>query len=77
MTASSDDPEPTRRSDPFAGGHRHVTQAELAERWRISGRTLDRWRASGTGPAWLKFRGRVLYRVEDVLAYEQARLRQP
>jgi hypothetical protein len=55
----------------------HVTQPELAERWRVSGRTLERWRRNRTGPAWLQLNGRVLYRMSDVLAFEAARLRQP
>ena len=54
---------------------RHLTQDELAARWRISERTLDRWRALGTGPAWLKLNGRVRYRLEDVEAFERLRLR--
>ena len=54
---------------------RHLTQAELAERWQVSERTLDRWRANGKGPAWMKLNGRVRYRVEDVLAFERVRLR--
>jgi predicted site-specific integrase-resolvase len=54
---------------------RHLIQAELAERWQVSERTLDRWRAEGKGPAWLKLTGRVLYRMADVLDFERARLR--
>ena len=54
---------------------RHLTQAELAARWRVSPRTLDRWREQGKGPAWMKLNGRILYRTEDVLAFERARLR--
>ncbi len=52
-----------------------LTVEELARRWRSSPRTLERWRADGHGPRWLRLKGRVLYRVEDVLAYERARLR--
>ena len=52
-----------------------LTRAELAERWRISDRTLDRWRTGARGPAWLKLNGRMLYRTEDVLEFERARLR--
>jgi predicted site-specific integrase-resolvase len=55
---------------------KHLNQIELADRWRISHRTLERWRWVGEGPAFLKVGGRVLYRLEDVEAYEQARLRQ-
>jgi hypothetical protein len=53
----------------------HLMQGELAQRWRVSGRTLERWRRAGTGPAWLQLNGRVLYRVEDVLAFERSQLR--
>ena len=54
---------------------RRLLQAELAERWRVSPRTLERWRVTGTGPAWVQLNGRVLYRLEDVEAFERQRLR--
>lgn len=49
---------------------RHLTQVELAQRWRISPRTLERWRWLGQGPRYLKIGGRVVYRLEDVEAFE-------
>ena len=52
-----------------------LNQTELAARWTISARTLERWRWTGDGPAFLKIGGRVVYRLEDVLAYEQERQR--
>ena len=54
---------------------RHMTQAELADRWRVTTRTLERWRVGGKGPAWLQLNGSIRFRVEDVLAFERARLR--
>jgi hypothetical protein len=66
---------PCARTDPLGTLSCHVTQSELSQRWRISGRTLERWRSNGTGPAWLRLNGRVLYRVKDVLAFEHLRLR--
>ena len=54
---------------------RHLTQRELAERWRISEATLERWRGEGIGPRYLKLQGRVLYRLADIEAYEEACLR--
>ena len=54
---------------------RHLNQIDLARRWRISERTLERWRWLRQGPAYLKIGGRVAYRVEDVEAFEAARLR--
>ena len=53
----------------------HVRQDILARRWGISPRTLERWRWLGQGPAYLKVGGRVVYRLEDVEAYEAARRR--
>lgn len=53
------------------------TQKELARRWTISHRTLERWRWTGEGPAFMKIGGRIIYRLEDVLAHEQAQLRRP
>ena len=49
---------------------RHLTQVELAQRWRISPRTLERWRWLGQGPRYLTIGGRVVYRLEDVEAFE-------
>jgi hypothetical protein len=51
---------------------RHLTQIELAQRWRISPRTLERWRWLQEGPQFLKIGGRVVYRLEDIEAYEAA-----
>jgi hypothetical protein len=52
----------------------HLNQSVLAERWSISVRTLEQWRWQGRGPRYLKIGGRVVYRLEDVLAYEAAHL---
>jgi hypothetical protein len=61
----------------MACAERHMTQAELAKRWRVTVRTLERWRVLGCDPAWLHIGGRILYRAQDVLAHEAARLRRP
>ena len=39
---------------------KHLNQIELADRWNISERTLERWRWTGEGPAYLKIGGRVV-----------------
>ena len=52
---------------------RHLNQIELARRWRVSPRTLERWRWQKIGPAYLKVGSHVVYRVEDVEAYEAQR----
>jgi hypothetical protein len=53
---------------------RHLTTLELALRWNMSPRTLERWRWTGEGPRYIKLVGRILYRLEDVEAFEHARL---
>ncbi len=54
---------------------RHLHQADLARRWNVSPRTLERWRWIGQGPRFLKIGGRVAYRIEDIEAFEAAQLR--
>ena len=54
---------------------RHLNQIDLADRWNISERTLERWRWTGEGPTYLKIGGRVIYRLEDIEAYETENLR--
>ena len=49
----------------------HLNQYELAKRWRMSQRTLERWRWLGVGPAYIKVGGRVIYSLDDVVAYEK------
>jgi predicted DNA-binding protein (UPF0251 family) len=51
-----------------------LNQKELARRWGISHRTLERWRYTGQGPVFLKLGGRVLYRLADVETFEQSQL---
>ena len=53
----------------------HLGQKELAERWRMSEATLERWRSDRIGPVFLKIRGRVLYRHVDIEAFEVASLK--
>jgi predicted site-specific integrase-resolvase len=54
----------------------HINQQTLAERWQVSETTLERWRSIGVGPAFLKLQGRIVYREQDLEAYEQQCLRQ-
>ena len=54
----------------------HLNQRELSRRWHISPCTLEQWRSRGTGPRYLKIGGKVLYRQEDIEAYESENLHQ-
>lgn len=52
----------------------HLNQVELSRRWKISPRTLERWRWLGEGPRYLKVGGRVIYRLEDIIEHEEQQL---
>ena len=54
---------------------KHLHQSELANRWALSMRTLERWRWLGFGPKYLKIGGRVVYRLEDIESYEAEQVR--
>ncbi len=53
----------------------HLRPEDLSARWHIATRTLDNWRWRGEGPRYLKIGGRVVYRLEDIEAYETEQLR--
>ena len=48
------------------------TETELALRWNISPKTLQRWRYEGVGPPYIKLSKAVRYPVDEIVAYEQA-----
>ena len=59
--------EPNRHPNE---AERHLTQLDLARRGRLSTRTLERWRWLRYGPAYLRLGKVVVYRLEDVKAFE-------
>ena len=50
----------------------HLTQKQLAARWRRSEACLERWRCDGIDPKFLKICDRILYRQVDIEAYEES-----
>ncbi len=48
-----------------------LTQEELAKRWRMSPRTLERWRWLNMGVSWVKIGRLARYRMADVEKYER------
>lgn len=50
-----------------------LNQYELSKRWKISPRTLERWRWLGNGPRYHKIGGRVVYRLSDIEEFENGR----
>jgi hypothetical protein len=52
---------------------KRFTETELAERWDVTTRTLQGWRKSKKGPAFIRIGERsIFYREEDVIAYENS-----
>ena len=51
-----------------------LNQVQLARRWHLSPRTLERWRWEGIGPHFLKNGGRVVYDLADIEGYEISRV---
>jgi hypothetical protein len=47
-----------------------LTEADLASRWGMSPKTLQRWRTEGRGPHYLKLGKRVSYPLKAVIAFE-------
>jgi hypothetical protein len=47
-----------------------LTERDLAALWRVSERTLQRWRSQGCGPDWMRIGSRILYSRATVLAFE-------
>jgi hypothetical protein len=65
--------QPTNPDRPI----RHLNQVDLARRWNLSPRTLERWRWLRQGPRYLKIGGRIVYRLDDIEAYEAAQVHAP
>lgn len=53
-----------------------INPRELGARWRVSTKTLERWRNEGCGPAYMKLHGRVLYRLAEVESFEMQQTQQ-
>ena len=52
---------------------RYLNNAEAAEFLRLSPRTLEKQRVIGGGPRFRKFGRRVMYAIEDLEAWANAR----
>ncbi|WP_269305850.1 hypothetical protein [Aeromicrobium sp. HA] len=48
-----------------------MNAVELAKRWDTTTGRLANMRSGGTGPHYFKIGTRVLYRIDDVLAFEE------
>lgn len=56
---------------------KRLKEGEVAYRFQVTVGTVQRWRRTGKGPAYIKIgkgSGAVRYRLADVLAWEESRL---
>lgn len=68
-------PEAVTPEDQAAGNFTSpVPEERLAKRWDMSLRTVQRMRGAGIGPPFFRIGRRVFYRIEDIVAFEVARL---
>ena len=56
------------------GDRRVLNENELAQRWGVSPKTLQRWRSEGRGPRYLNLSKRVSYPLEAILDFEYSAL---
>ncbi len=52
----------------------NLLERELAQRWRIALKTLQRWRYQGYGPDFLRIGTRVIYPLHAIEAFERQHL---
>ena len=52
-----------------------MNETELAERWNIGPKTLQRWRSEGRGPRFMKMSKRVVYPIDEIFDFESKALR--
>lgn len=67
-------PAPLRAESTAEPRRELLNEKMLADRWACSVARLQRWRTVGEGPPYLKIVGKVLYRITDIEAYEEASL---
>jgi len=66
------EPQHLAKEVPAEPRRQLLTEKMLADRWVCSVARLQRWRTVGEGPQYLKIVGKVLYRLKDIEAYEEA-----
>jgi hypothetical protein len=65
----------TDRHNHTAAAPIFLTEKQLANRWNISVKAVQRWRVVGQGPKWMKFGAAVRYSLAEVESIEAASLR--
>tara|TARA_R100001510_G_scaffold14483_1_gene11757 strand:+ start:2295 stop:2498 length:204 start_codon:yes stop_codon:yes gene_type:complete len=50
----------------------YLTANELAERWRVTTLTVQKWRGEGKPPNFYKINGTILYKLAEIEDLEKA-----
>ncbi|HEX5676759.1 MAG TPA: helix-turn-helix domain-containing protein [Alcanivorax sp.] len=55
--------------------HSYLTPKEVSDRYKgsITVKTLANWRTKKSGPKWTKIGGKILYRLDHILKWEETR----
>ena len=50
-----------------------MTPDSLADRWKLTVRTLGQWRCNGRGPKYVKIGKEIFYRIQAVESFEESK----
>ena len=62
-----------RRNQMTSSKKEFLTTKELADRWRVTEKSVLKWRKEGKAPPFYTIHNRILYRLADVEELEQAK----
>ena len=64
----------SRRNSPYAQMKTdpYLSETDVAKRWGMSQKTLQRWRFDRRGPGFLRIGRAIRYRLGDIEAFEQS-----
>jgi len=62
-----------RRNQMNSSKKEFLTTKELADRWRVTEKSVLKWRKEGKAPPFYTIHNRILYRLADVEELEEAK----
>lgn len=62
-----------KRNQMTSSKKEFLTTKELADRWRVTEKSVLKWRKEGKAPPFYTIHGSILYRLADVEELEQAK----
>jgi len=49
----------------------YFNEAQLSKYWNVKQSTLQKWRSAGVGPIYIKRVGKVVYKLSEILKFEE------